>query len=320
MPSNSESWGLYRGTGSPGTGAQEWPRPPGWRDFGGGPDLPAPPSDDPYASVMLGAAAQPLEPVPQEVDRVNTALHLCRPLLVTGEPGTGKSSLAFRISRELGLGRVLRWQITSLSTLREGLYAGDARLGPLGTAFLPHRSPRVLLIDRLDRAEIALPEDLCTVLSAGGFSLPGAPTGSDSDAAVRMATEDGPAVTVPLSGGAVRCHAFPVVVITTSGDRDLPFDLVRRCVILRTSRPSPGLLRAIAATRFPVDGPRRLPAPDVVDAFLECAARADGPVVERFLDALQLAADGVLRIVSAQGRSRQEAVNVLWQWTAPEEL
>ncbi|WP_371670798.1 MoxR family ATPase [Streptomyces sp. NBC_00289] len=337
MPSNSESWGIYRGTGHAGTGTEDWPEPPGWRSFGGGPDLPAPPSDDPYAPVVLGNVPQPLEPVREEVARVNAALHLRRPLLVMGEPGTGKSSLAYRISRELGLGRVLRWQITSLSTLREGLYAGDARLGPLGTAFLPHRRPRVLLIDQLDRAEIALPEDLCTVLTAGGFPLTGSlppspptvltgpatgPTGlppGDADGTVHMATFDDPAVTVPLPGGTVRCHAFPVVVITTTGDRDLPFDLLRRCVTLRTTRPSPGLLRAIAAGRFPADGPGRTPAPDVVDAFLEQAARTEGPVVERFLDALQLAADGVLEAVAAQGRSWQEAVGTLWRWTAPEE-
>jgi hypothetical protein len=124
---------------------------------------------------------------------------------------------------------------------------------------------------------------------------------------------------VPLPGGAVRCHAFPVVVITTAGDRDLPFDLVRRCVTLRTVRPSAGLLRAIAAARFPADGTGRGPAPDVVDAFLDQAAHTEGPVVERFLDALQLATDGVLHAVSAEGRSWQEAVHTLWQWTAPEE-
>ncbi|WP_245697188.1 AAA family ATPase [Streptomyces phaeochromogenes] len=57
---------------------------------------------------------------------VNVALFLRRPLIVTGPPGIGKSSLAHRVSRELGLGRVLRWTITSRSTVKEGLYAYDA--------------------------------------------------------------------------------------------------------------------------------------------------------------------------------------------------
>ncbi|WP_324783274.1 MoxR family ATPase [Streptomyces sp. H51] len=369
MP-NSVSWGPYRGTGLPGTTHQPWPEAPPWRSFGGGPDLPPPPAADPYARIVLGAPRQPLPAPPEEVDRVNAALRLSRPLLVTGEPGTGKSTLAYRISRELGLGRVLRWRITSLSTLREGLYetgdGGRIGLGPLGTAFLPYARPRVLLIDRLDRAEIALPDDLCTVLAAGGFRLPGpasvpslrsatspgiaapsvsdasdAPTEPDAPAETRVATDDDPAATVVLPDRSVRSHAFPVIVITTTGERDLSPDLVRRCVTLRTRRPGPELLRAIAANHFPpgpstptslpgpipasasasaspAPDPAPAPAPDVVDAFLDRAVRSEGPVVERFLDALRLAADGVLTTLAEDG-GWQEAVDTVWEWTAPEE-
>lgn len=334
MPTEMESRGPYRGTGLPGATAGELPEPPPWRSFRGGPDLPAPPADDPYARVLLGEGREPLPAEPDMVARVNAALRLRRPLLVTGEPGTGKSSLAYRISRELGLGRVLRWQITSLSTLREGLFeeaygssrhdaqdaqdthGADARLGPLGTAFLPHGRPRVLLVDRLDRAEIALPEDLCTVLAAGGFAVPGG--------VARLATADDAQAVVPVPGGAVRCHAFPVVVITSAEERELPLDLVRRCVALRLPRPGPDLLRAMAANRFPADpgdsaGPTGgCPAPDVVQAFLDRAVRTDGPVVERFLDSLHLAVGGVLQGLAADG-SWQEAADTVWEWTAAEE-
>ena len=124
------------------------------------------------------------------IDAVNAALYLRRPLLVTGKPGTGKTSLAYSVAYELQLGPVLKWPITTRSTLEEGLYQYDAlgrlqaiqqenaiqqervntpslepsetsndigefiRLGPLGTAFLPVPYPRVLLIDEIDKIDI----------------------------------------------------------------------------------------------------------------------------------------------------------------------
>jgi len=307
MSPNSKSWGIYRGTGRPGPDGDRLPEPPPWRRFDGGPALPPPPVDDPYGYRLLGDGPQLPSSGPDEVDRVNTALVLGRPLLVTGEPGSGKSALAHRISRELGLGRVLRWPVTSLSTLQEGLYAGAARLGPLGTALLPHRKPRVLLVDNLDRAEIALPEDLCTVLDSGGFSVP--------HGVGRVATDDDPQASVELRDGMVRCAAHPVVVITSTGARDLSPALVRRCVGLRMPRPSVDVLRAVVASRFPPDGPG--PAADVVEAFLQRAARSEGALVERLLDALHLAAAGALDAVAADG-DWQAAVDTLWQWTSVE--
>ncbi|MDW4905632.1 MoxR family ATPase [Streptomyces sp. ADMS] len=305
MPPTSEPWGIYRGTGRPGTGAGAgaWPGPPPWRLFDGGPDLPPPP-DDPYAPVALGDGAKPFSTAPDEVARVNAALSLGRPLLVTGAPGTGKSAVAHRIGRELGLGRVLHWRITSLSTLQDGLYAGEGRLGPLGTAFLPYRRPRVLLIDRLDRAEITLADDVCTVFEAGGFTVPAGLT--------RVATDDDPDTTVPVRGQVVRCHTFPVVVVTSSGERDLPADLAGLCVSLPLSVPTRQTLRSIAEARFP-DGLEQ----DVLDAFLDRAEGSEGPAVRRLLDCLHLAAQGALTPL-AEDLGWQTAVDTVWQWTATE--
>src|SRR5215470_19463101 len=129
------SWWIYRGTGRPLHDlalADVLPPPPPWRTFDGVPlpanDAPASDSDDREAARRLGTQFNLSERDvdPHEVDMVNAALYLRRPLLVTGLPGTGKSSLAYRIARELRLGRVLRWAITSHTTFKAGLYEYDA--------------------------------------------------------------------------------------------------------------------------------------------------------------------------------------------------
>ena len=183
------SWIIYTGSRKPHKGIGRLPKPPRWRSFTG----------DPIEFSDLKGEKDPhyISSGEDEVTLVNAALYLRRPLLVTGKPGSGKSSLARAVAYELQLGQVLYWPITSRSTLLEGLYSYDAvgrlqeahllelegekctpdigkyiRLGPLGTALLPTNQPRVLLIDEIDKSDIDLPNDLLHVFEEGQYEIP----------------------------------------------------------------------------------------------------------------------------------------------------
>src|SRR6266404_294141 len=116
------NWKIFTGTGSPNEALAGLPAAPPWRPFGRGVELKAPPKYEDIDKDLDYALARTFRATSDMVEAVNTALYLRRPLLVTGKPGNGKSSLIRAVARELRLGPVLRWSITSKSTLKEGLY------------------------------------------------------------------------------------------------------------------------------------------------------------------------------------------------------
>lgn len=339
--SESPDWWIYHGSGRPIHDIdlhELLPPPPPWRNFSGGP-LPtpdAPPPDDGEAERRLGAESHLSERHvdPHEVDMVNAALYLRRPLLVTGRPGTGKSSLAYRIARELGLGRVLRWPITSRVTLKSGLYEYDAigrlqasgspgsaeeqpigefvRLGPLGTAFLPHRLPRVLLIDELDKSEADLPNDLLSIFEDADFGIAELERIRNRSPEVTVFTAD-PEQTAVITGGRVRCRAFPMIVITSNGERDFPPAFLRRCIQLEISEPSADQLAAMVASHMLDEtGEHRS---RLIAEFVARSAANGGLPADKLMEAVYLATSGAYQDTD---ESWPRLLGALWrQLTSP---
>jgi len=180
---------------------------------------------------------------------VNAALALQRPLLVRGEPGTGKTLLAEAITESLGT-ELIHWPVKSTTRAQDGLYVYDTvqrlydsrfgegdvkdirhyiKMGPLGRAFAAKKRV-VLLIDEVDKADLEFPNDLLHELDRMRF-------------------------VVNETGDEVAATERPVVVITSNNEKELPDAFLRRCVFHFIDFPDPELMRRIVAVHHPgLDG------------------------------------------------------------------
>ena len=178
-------------------------------------------------------------------DNVNVSIALARPLIVKGEPGTGKTLLAHAIAKGLGKNFFI-WNIKSTTKAQEGLYVYDTvqrlndarfgdhnvsdikqyiKLGKLGEAFAADEQV-VLLIDEIDKADIEFPNDLLNELDEMSFYI-------------------------PETKETIKAKHRPIVIITSNSEKELPDPFLRRCVFHYIAFPEQELMEEIVHVHFP---------------------------------------------------------------------
>lgn len=176
---------------------------------------------------------------------VNIAAALKKPLLIKGEPGTGKTMLAEAIAQSLGM-ELLIWNIKSTTRAQDGLYVYDTvqrlydsqfgaegvddiakyiRLGKLGEAFQREKQV-VLLIDEIDKADLEFPNDLLWELDKMEFYI-------------------------PETGETIRAKARPIVIITSNAEKELPDAFLRRCIFHYIAFPDAEMMERIIRAHYP---------------------------------------------------------------------
>lgn len=288
-------------------------------------DLGEPP---PWRSFPRQALHRQFQPPPGLIQAVNAALALRRPLLVTGAAGSGKSTVIEQVAAELKLGDVLRWHITSRSTLTEALYRYDAlgrihaqrldgpggsddiapflQLGPLGTALLPSEHPRALLIDEIDKSDLDLPSDLLDVLERGEFEIPELARYREGVVRVR---EWGSTKRSAVEWGRVQCGQFPFIVMTSNGERDFPAAFLRRCIRFIMPKPTAEALRRVVEAHLEIGAdPERSGTVDLlVETFVARVAAGESLAVDQLLNAVHLLTGGS----ALAGDEQQEVMDLV---------
>ena len=198
---------------------------------------------------------------------VNVAAGLERPLLIRGEPGTGKTLLAKAVAESLSL-EMFNWHVKSTSKAQDGLYVYDTvqrlndsrfgggdvnniehyiKLGPLGQAF-EKSTKSIVLIDEIDKADVEFPNDLLHELDAMSFLI-------------------------HETGRTLKASQRPIIIITSNAEKELPDAFLRRCVFHYISFPEREQMKEIVAVHFSDLDQKLLNA--ALDQFYTLRARPD---------------------------------------------
>ena len=182
---------------------------------------------------------------PELKNSIDISVALKKPLLIKGEPGTGKTVLAENIAKSFGL-RLIIWNIKSTTKAQDGLYVYDTvqrlydsqfgdhdvsdikqyiKLGKLGESFSSEEQV-VLLIDEIDKADLEFPNDLLWELDIMNFYI-------------------------PETGETVSAKNRPIVVITSNAEKELPDAFLRRCIFHYIAFPDRAMMETIVRVHYP---------------------------------------------------------------------